>query len=116
VLFLHGLIFLLFLQFCCLTLCMMCSLFFKHFSSWNNKQKLFSIFRYGNVVVSGRQSTIQSTPKREPSVEISQSRKYAHRCMFCCHSYRSHEETNISYNKNKEIRVNKNGQIVPSAR
>jgi hypothetical protein len=29
----------------------------------NNKQKLLSIFRYGNVLVSGRQSTIQSAPE-----------------------------------------------------
>jgi hypothetical protein len=78
-------------------------------SSWNNKQRLFFVSRYGNVLVSGRQSTIQSTPKREPSTEISQSRKYAHRCMFRCHSYRSHEKTSISYNKNREIRVKEDG-------
>jgi hypothetical protein len=36
--------------------------------------------------------------------------KYTHRCMFCCHSYyRSHEKTSISYNKNREIRVNDDG-------
>jgi hypothetical protein len=85
-------------------------------SSWNNKQGLFSISRYGNVLVSRRQSTLQSTPKREPSTEISQLWKYAHQCMFCFHSYRSHEKTSISYNKNSEIRVNDDGQTLPSAR
>jgi hypothetical protein len=41
---------------------------------------------------------LRSTPERESSIEISQSRKYAHRC-----------------NKNQGIRVNENGRIVPSA-
>jgi hypothetical protein len=27
----------------------------------------------------------------------------AHRCMLCCHSHRSHEETSISYNKKPRI-------------
>jgi hypothetical protein len=36
--------------------------------------------------------------------------------MFRCHSYRTHEKTSISYNKNREIRVNDDGQTLPSAR
>jgi hypothetical protein len=56
-----------------------------------------------------------STPKREPSIEISQSRKYAHRCMFCRYPYRSNEKTSVSHNKNQKIRGNENGWTVPSA-
>jgi hypothetical protein len=82
---------------------------YKAVRTTNKNYFLFSIFRYGNVLVSGRQSTIQSTPERESSIEISQPWKYAHQCLLCCHSHRSHEETSISYNKNQGIRVNENG-------
>jgi hypothetical protein len=43
-----------------------------------DKKRLFSIFRYENVLVSGRQYTIQIALERESSIEISQSRQYAH--------------------------------------
>jgi hypothetical protein len=56
-----------------------------------------------NVLVYGRQSTIQSAPEREPNVKISQSRQYTHRSMFRSHPNGSHEKTSIPYNQNRYV-------------
>ncbi len=88
----------------------------KRYKAVGTTNKTFSVSRYGNLLVSARQSTVQSIPKRESSTEIFQTGKYARRCMFRCHSYRTHEKTSISWNKNREIRVNDDGRTLPSAR
>jgi hypothetical protein len=86
---------------------------YKAVRTTNKNYFLFSVFRYGNVLVSGRQSTIQSTPERESSIQISQPWKYAHRCLLCCHSHRSHERLAYLTTRTEESELMRMDELYP---
>jgi hypothetical protein len=81
--------------------------------SLKQQKVIFSMFRYGSVLVAQKYSAIQRALERKADIKIAQSRELAYRSVLRSHSSRIHEKTSIPYNQSRWVRINENGQTVP---